>query len=65
MQDLGTLALLNGVCTSVSHSARPDSPVVPGRAPGRLRLLTASALRRCAAHLDRGHFAAVGHGHPA
>jgi hypothetical protein len=54
MQDLVVMPLVCGVHTRVSHSALPDSPVVPDRPPSRLRLLTAGALYRLAARLDGG-----------
>jgi hypothetical protein len=54
MQDLTLMPLVGGGHTRLSHSARPDSPVVPDRASGRLRRRTASALHRLAARLDGG-----------
>jgi hypothetical protein len=54
MQDLSVMPLVAGVHTRISHSALPDSPVVPDRPPGRLRLHLAGALFRLAAHLDGG-----------
>ncbi len=57
MQELGLVALVNHSATAVSHSARPDSPVVPDAPPpGRLRLHAADFLHRLAdrlAHPDR------------
>ena len=52
MQDLSVMPLACGLHTRVSHSALPDSPVVPDRRPGRLRRRSAGALRRLAARLD-------------
>jgi hypothetical protein len=60
MQELGLSPLVNGAFTSLSHSARPDSPVAPDRPPGRLRLLAADALHRLASRLDRGQLAPLG-----
>ena len=54
MQELGLIPLVTGLVTRVSYSALPDSPVVPDQPPGRLRLLTASALHRLAVRLDGG-----------
>jgi hypothetical protein len=54
MQDLTVLPLASGVHTRVSHSALPESPVVPDRPPGRLRLRTAAALHSLAARLAGG-----------
>jgi hypothetical protein len=54
MEELGLVPLVNGVFARFGHSALPDSPVVPDRPPGRLRLLTAGALHRLAARLDGG-----------
>jgi hypothetical protein len=65
MQELGLIPLVNRVSTSLSHSALPDSPVVPARPPGRLRLLTADALHRLATHLDRGHLPPLRYRRPA
>jgi hypothetical protein len=52
MQELGMLPLINGDATRVIHSALPDSPIVPERPPGRLRLRAAAALHGLAARLD-------------
>jgi hypothetical protein len=65
MQELGMLALLNRMSTPVSHSALPDSPVVPDRPPSRLRLLAADALYRLANRLDRGRLPSLRYGRPA
>ena len=52
MQDLVVMPLTCGAHTRVSRSALPDSPTVPDRPPGRIRLRTATGLRRLAARLD-------------
>jgi hypothetical protein len=65
MQELGLTPLVNGASTSLGSSALPDSPVVPARPPGRLRLLTAAALHRLATSLDRGHLPPLKYGPPA
>lgn len=52
MQDLSLMPLACGAHTRVSHSALPNSPVVPDRPPGRLRRVTAGALHRLATRLD-------------
>jgi hypothetical protein len=65
MQELGLVPLVNSASTSLDRSALPDSPVVPDRPPGRLRLLTAGALHRLATRLDRGHLPPLGYGRPA
>jgi hypothetical protein len=65
MQELGLIPLVNGASHRFIHSARPDSPVVPDRPPGRLRLLTAGALHRLATRLDRGRTPQLGYGRPA
>jgi hypothetical protein len=44
--------VINGAATKVSHSALPDSPVIPDPEPGRLRVATAHLLRSLAANLD-------------
>jgi hypothetical protein len=54
MQDLVVMPLACGLDTRVSRSALPESPMVPDRPPGRVRLRTATALRRLAARLDGG-----------
>ena len=54
MQELGLIALVQGTSTLVSHSALPDSPVVPEPPPSRLRLGTAGVLHRLANRLDGG-----------
>jgi len=54
MHELAMLPLIHRSATSISHSALPDSPVVPDRSPGRLRLTTAAALHRLATRLDQG-----------
>jgi hypothetical protein len=54
MHDLSVMPLACGLHTRVSRSALPDSPVVPDRPPGRLRLRTADVLYRLAARLDGG-----------
>ena len=54
MQDLTVMPLACGLHTRISHSALPDSPLVPDRPPGRLRLRLAGALHRLAARLDGG-----------
>jgi hypothetical protein len=54
MQDLTLMPLVSGVHTRISRSALPESPVVPDRPPGRLRLRAAGALHRLAARLDGG-----------
>ncbi|MFC7274223.1 hypothetical protein ACFQS1_09550 [Paractinoplanes rhizophilus] len=61
MQELGLIALFSDAATKMSHSALPDSPVIPERPPGRLRVRTAGALHRLADRLDgRRLIAAVG-----
>jgi hypothetical protein len=65
MQELGLVPLVNGAATWVSYSALPDSPVVPDRPPGRLRLLTAGALHRLAIRLDGGRLTQLGYGRPS
>jgi hypothetical protein len=52
MQDLVAMPLACGVHTRISRSALPESPTVPDRPPGRLRLRTAATLRRLAGRLD-------------
>jgi len=54
MQALPMIPLVKGAHTRLMRSALPDSPVVPDRPPGRLRLLTAKTLRWLATRLDRG-----------
>jgi hypothetical protein len=65
MQQLPMIPLVEGAHTRLMHSALPCSPVVPDRPPGRLRLLTAGALHRLAARLDRGQVTQAGNGHTA
>jgi hypothetical protein len=45
-------------------SALPNSPVVPDRPHGRLRLGTADALRRLAGRLDGGRLPQLNYGRP-
>ena len=47
------LPALHEVATRVSHSARPDAPVVPESRPGPLRRHSAHLLREVAGRLDR------------
>lgn len=54
MQELGVAMLIDKSLARASHSALPDSPVIPDRPPGRARLRTAQALHRLAARLERG-----------
>jgi hypothetical protein len=65
MHHLGLIPLVNGAATRVIHSALPDSPVVPDRPPGRLRLLTAGALHRLAIRLDGGRPPQLNYGRPS
>lgn len=62
MLELGFIALVNNANTSLASSALPNSPVVPERPPGRLRLFTADALHRLATRLDRGQVPPLGYG---
>jgi hypothetical protein len=52
MSDMNLFPMINGAATKISHSALPDSPVIPDRAPGRLRARTAHVLRSVATSLD-------------
>jgi hypothetical protein len=52
MTDLNMYSVINGAATKVSHSALPDSPVIPDQPPGRVRVATARLLRSVAATLD-------------
>jgi hypothetical protein len=52
MTDMNLYSVINGAATKVSHSALPDSPVIPDRPPGRLRVRAAHVLRSVAATLD-------------
>jgi hypothetical protein len=52
MTDLNMVSVINGAATRVSHSALPDSPVIPDPSPGRLRVATAHLLRSVATTLD-------------
>ena len=54
MSDLYPMLIMRDAATRVSHSALPDSPVIPEPPPSRARLLAASALHRLATRLDRG-----------
>ena len=51
MHALGMVPLVTGRTTRLMHSALPDSPVVAPRPPNRVRLHTASILRRAADRL--------------
>ena len=64
MEALGLIPLVKDAAVKVSHSALPDSPVIPDRAPGRLRLHAASTLHRLADRLDRGRAPQLGYGRP-
>ena len=65
MQELGLIPLVNGDNERFVRSALPDSPVVPDRGPGRLRLGAAGALHRLAFRLDGGRLPQFGYGRPA
>jgi hypothetical protein len=54
MEQLAMILLVNRANTGLINSALPNSPVVPDRPPGRVRLAVAAGLHRLASRLDGG-----------
>ena len=61
MPELAMILLVNRANTGLIDLALPNSPVVPDRPPGRVRLAVAAGLHRLATRLDGGTVPQLGY----